>query len=191
MQLFFLHNILIRILNHPDLWNMGLTYDFISLYRPDLLATSSHTGDMLIQVESGHLKTLLNEISQISHKKPKSITILINDEYDIPLLLQQHFRLTKAAGGIVTKENQVLMIYRGNTWDLPKGRIEKGESTLNAAVREVNEECGVKAVAKTEFYTTWHAFQTNHANILKQTTWYVMECIDDTQMAPQKEEAIE
>jgi ADP-ribose pyrophosphatase YjhB (NUDIX family) len=191
MQLFFLHNIPIRVLHHLDLLNMGLTYDFISFYRPSLLATSLHTGDLLIQTESSQLKVLLNEISQISHKKPRSITILITDREDISVLLQQHFKLTKAAGGIVIKGNQILMIYRGNTWDLPKGRIEEGESALSAAVREVQEECGVKAGVKAEFYPTWHAFQSNNNHILKQTTWYIMECIDDTYMAPQKEEAIE
>ncbi|MHB9148070.1 MAG: NUDIX hydrolase [Candidatus Amoebophilus sp.] len=191
MQLFFIHNILIRILKHPDLVNMGSAYEHVYNYRPHILSTSILTGHILIQVEPEGLKQLLIEISQISSNKPTSITILLNSKDDVFSLLQQYFKIINAAGGIVTKRNQLLMIYRAHTWDLPKGRIEAGEATINAAIREVHEECGVKAVATAKFYTTWHAFQVNRVNVLKETTWYTMNCIDDTHMAPQKEEAID
>jgi ADP-ribose pyrophosphatase YjhB (NUDIX family) len=191
MQLFFIHNILIRICKELDLAGMGISYQYIYNYRPHIFATSIYTGHMLIQTEVTHLRELLNEISQISSSKPTSITILVNSESDLLSLLQQHFTFVSSAGGIVAKEDQILMIYRAHTWDLPKGRIEQGEATINAAIREVHEECGVKAMALSEFYTTWHTFQSNRTSILKKTTWYIMKCIDDTHMAPQKEEAIE
>lgn len=192
MQLFFVHNILIRILKFPDLVNMGIRYELVCNYRPHLLATSMCTGGhILIQIGSERLEQLLAEISQISSNKPTSITILLSGKDDVFTLLQQYFKFISSAGGIVTKGKQILMIYRAHAWDLPKGRIEEGEATINAATREVHEECGVKAVATAKFYTTWHAFQTNRVNILKETTWYTMDCIDDSYMAPQKEEAIE
>jgi ADP-ribose pyrophosphatase YjhB (NUDIX family) len=170
---------------------MGKVYDLTWNYQTNLLASFAYAADILIQIKISHLAQLLDEISHLSQDKPKSITILVSEQSDISLLLKQYFKLIKAAGGIVAKGEQILMIYRAHNWDLPKGRIEKGESILNAAVREVNEECGVKVAAKAKFYTTWHAFQADKTNILKETTWYLMDCLDDTHMAPQKEEAIE
>lgn len=53
---------------------------------------------------------------------------------------------THSAGGVVlNKKGQVLIVnQRGRSWSLPKGHIEKGESTLDAARREIYEESGVK-----------------------------------------------
>jgi ADP-ribose pyrophosphatase YjhB (NUDIX family) len=50
------------------------------------------------------------------------------------------------AGGVVlNRKGQVLVVnQRGRSWSLPKGHIEKGESVLNAARREIYEESGVK-----------------------------------------------
>lgn len=191
MQQFFLHNILIRIVTSPDLLHMGSVYSLTWNYHPNIFNNLLYPGDILIQVKLTQLELLLNEISQLSSIKPNSITILVNESINIESVLLQYFKLNKAAGGIVIKGKQILMIYRANMWDLPKGRIENGESAVAAAVREVNEECGVHATPTTKFYTTWHAFQTNGISILKETTWYIMDCIDDTHMAPQKEEAIE
>lgn len=192
MQTFFLHNILIRILHKLDLLKMGKMYDLACNYYPtNPLPSFSPTTDILIQTKMHHLPQLLDEIAQITPSKPRSITILVSEQADIRLVLKQYFKLIKAAGGIVNKGEQILMIYRAYNWDLPKGKIEKGESKLNAAVREVNEECGVKVIAKAQFCTTWHAFQADQTNILKGTTWYLMDCVDDTHMAPQEEEDIE
>jgi len=52
---------------------------------------------------------------------------------------------------IVLKDNQVLLQKRKNTgwmdgwYDVPSGHVERGETILNAAVREVDEETGLKA----------------------------------------------
>ena len=55
------------------------------------------------------------------------------------------YLLVKAAGGIVyNANNELLMIYRNNKWDLPKGKIEKGETPKQCALREVEEETGVE-----------------------------------------------
>ena len=50
--------------------------------------------------------------------------------------------LIEAAGGLVYNiENQLLMIFRNNKWDLPKGKLEVGENIQECAIREVEEEC--------------------------------------------------
>jgi 8-oxo-dGTP pyrophosphatase MutT (NUDIX family) len=50
-----------------------------------------------------------------------------------------------SAGGVVVRGGDVLLIATagGKRWQLPKGRIEAGESAAEAAVREVREETGV------------------------------------------------
>ena len=37
----------------------------------------------------------------------------------------------------------MLFIYRFNKWDLPKGKLNKGEKKQDCAIREVEEECGI------------------------------------------------
>ncbi len=96
-----------------------------------------------------------------------------------------------AAGGIVSKADQVLMIYRLKKWDLPKGKIEKGETPEVGALREVEEECRVKARLLDEVCHTWHTYTRNKRKYLKKTYWYAMECLDDSRMKAQREEGIE
>jgi 8-oxo-dGTP pyrophosphatase MutT (NUDIX family) len=148
-------------------------------------------GNILLNVSTEHWKQLLHEVNQLPLHKVASISLLLAETADIDSLLQQYFKLTHSAGGIVRQGASVLMIYRSHMWDLPKGTVEPGETPTIAAIREVQEECGVQASVQREFFTTWHAFQLNHTRLLKKTTWYIMDCIEDKYMAPQQEEAIE
>jgi ADP-ribose pyrophosphatase YjhB (NUDIX family) len=191
MQLFFLHNVPIHVITNPTLLELGKTYNWVAASQPGLVAASPLMGSILLYTLTEQWKQLLHEMSQLPLNKVTSISILLPKTANIDLLLQQYFKPTQSAGGIVTQGENVLMIYRSHMWDLPKGRIESGETSSIAAIREVQEECGVQALVKEAFYTTWHAFQTNQTHFLKETTWYIMDCVDDSQMAPQQEEAIE
>ena len=53
---------------------------------------------------------------------------------------------THSAGGVVTNsEGKVLVVsQRGTSWSLPKGHIDRGESALVAAKREIYEESGIR-----------------------------------------------
>ena len=69
--------------------------------------------------------------------------------FNIPLcllrLLKRRMRWVRAAGGIVTApDGTMLLIQRNGRWDLPKGKVEPGETLLQAALREVEEETGIK-----------------------------------------------
>ncbi|MBK9671561.1 MAG: NUDIX domain-containing protein [Bacteroidetes bacterium] len=69
----------------------------------------------------------------------------------------------EAAGGIVkNKQGQLLFIFRHGKWDLPKGKIEKGENEQDAALREVEEECGIAELTLQKKLTT-----TFHTTILR------------------------
>ena len=89
------------------------------------------------------------------------------------------------------KGDKTLLIYRLKKWDLPKGKLEKGEAAAEGALREVEEECGIKVSLGEKICTTRHTYSMKEKNILKKTTWYVMDCVSDKKMTPQTEEDIE
>lgn len=100
--------------------------------------------------------------------------------------------IIKAAGGLVrNEENKYLFIFRKGTWDLPKGKIDENEKTKKAAVREVEEECGIHitAVGK-KIGKTYHVYHSGEKIILKQTTWYHMRADHQSAPVPQLEEGI-
>lgn len=104
----------------------------------------------------------------------------------------QRCKIIEAAGGRVKNaKGELLMIFRNDKWDLPKGKLEKGEAPEVAAVREVEEECGIgKLKIIKPLPVTLHTYKHNEKFILKKTYWYEMSCADEKKLTPQKEEGI-
>ena len=74
---------------------------------------------------------------------------------------------------------------------MPKGKIEKGEQIKEAALREVEEECGISELTLGEYLiTTYHIFFQNNKNKLKETHWFEMETKSNEVLIPQLEEGI-
>lgn len=106
---------------------------------------------------------------------------------------QSYFKVVEAAGGFVKNElEEVLMIYRFDKWDLPKGKIEKGETPEITALREVKEECGVKNLEIVKpLSSTYHIYADGkNGNILKISHWFEMKNTSSENLIPQKEEGI-
>jgi len=84
--------------------------------------------------------------------------------------MRRKFMVIKAAGGIVFNEaNEILFIYRKQKWDLPKGKLDLQERTRDAAVREVEEECGIKVdECGDKLCKTWHVYELKGLIIFKQ-----------------------
>lgn len=103
------------------------------------------------------------------------------------------FRLVEGAGGIVFSEGRkVLLIYRNGAWDLPKGKIETGEPTEIAAVREVQEETGLKNVRIVKpMHVTHHVYIDKENPVLKKVYWFEMSTENEPVLIPQREEGIE
>ncbi|MFM1835747.1 MAG: hypothetical protein RJA04_434, partial [Bacteroidota bacterium] len=74
---------------------------------------------------------------------------------------------------------------------LPKGKLEKNEKFKKAAVREVEEECNVKATLVDKICTTYHTYSHKNQRILKKTKWYSMRSNHTAKLIPQVEENIE
>lgn len=102
------------------------------------------------------------------------------------------FRLIKAAGGIVkNKQAEVLLIYRRGKWDLPKGKLEKGENLSACAVREVGEETGlVRLTLGARVGVTYHTYVQYGVQILKESHWFAMTSTANENLVPQTEEDI-
>lgn len=103
----------------------------------------------------------------------------------------KNFKVVKAAGGLIlNSKNEILFIFKNNTWDLPKGHIEKGESKKTAAIREVEEECGISNLSiKQKLLTTYHIYLQDGLK-LKETHWFLMNSDDEKKPIPQTEEGI-
>lgn len=99
----------------------------------------------------------------------------------------------EAAGGVVMNEfGETLWIYRKGRWDLPKGKLDKGEGSEMAAVREVEEECGVYGLILGNLRRhTFHVYRQNGDYYLKRTSWYDMFVQGRPELVPQKEEGID
>jgi ADP-ribose pyrophosphatase YjhB (NUDIX family) len=99
----------------------------------------------------------------------------------------------EAAGGLVLNEGgDILVIYRRQHWDLPKGKLEYEESPEKAAVREVEEECGIHELEIQQLITkTYHTYTEKNKYILKKTHWYCMTTTDKSEPVPQEDEDIE
>lgn len=103
------------------------------------------------------------------------------------------YKTIKASGGVVNNEKgETLMIFRRQHWDLPKGKIEDGEKKKVAAIREVQEETGLKDVfLKKSICKTYHTYRDRKdRRVLKLTYWYSMQT-SENQLIPQIEEDIE
>jgi 8-oxo-dGTP pyrophosphatase MutT (NUDIX family) len=105
---------------------------------------------------------------------------------------KEMFDLVEAAGGLVENEKgEYLVMFRRGKWDLPKGKVDKGESAEEAALREVQEECGVNRLSiKGALPLTWHIYEQGGKKILKCTHWFSMRCTDTLPLVPQAEEGI-
>lgn len=100
----------------------------------------------------------------------------------------------EAAGGLVYNEREeLLMIRRLGRWDLPKGKMEKGEEPAGTALREVSEECGIpeKALQLGDFCAhSYHIYPRGGALQLKTTYWYYLKTSFSAALEPQQEEDI-
>ena len=100
--------------------------------------------------------------------------------------------MIEAAGGLVfNKDGDILMIFRNGKWDLPKGKLEIGESVEECAIREVEEECGISdLIIENKIKDTYHTYVLEGENILKKTYWYKMKTDYSAKLVPQIEEGI-
>lgn len=139
-------------------------------------------------------KNDLKDVIEYSETRPfHSRIVLVHPDLSALFdYFSDYYRRVEAAGGIVWDANaRLLIIYRHQMWDLPKGKIENSEKPGNAAKREVMEECGVRDLEIVNHaFTTYHTYFRSNQYVLKKTYWYKMNCGDPENISPQEEEGI-
>jgi 8-oxo-dGTP pyrophosphatase MutT (NUDIX family) len=149
------------------------------------------TDFQLFLLESVDIEQLI--IKMFNNKVMKAC-LYYPDEKEIMKKLKEKIPVSKAGGGLVyNKRGEVLFIFRNGKWDLPKGGIEKGESIEETAIREVEEETGVKGLRIVQkIDKTYHVFKNNSGKYkLKMVHWFEMTTDYDGPLTGQEDEGIE
>ena len=157
-------------------------------FTTDLTNNSDETPLLFIKYTSA-----LVIVNALRNKKTKAVYLYHPKEEKLEKHFLKHFPVIEAAGGLVEHtDGRYLFIYRNDKWDLPKGKIEKNEVIIDAAIREVIEETGVGDLMATKpLNTTYHVFNTKGKFKLKKTYWFLMKSNYDAPLVPQEEENIQ
>jgi 8-oxo-dGTP pyrophosphatase MutT (NUDIX family) len=132
---------------------------------------------------------ILNLMSDL----PKEIQLYIigQNPKDEMISFFKNYDIIEAAGGIVKRKDKYLFIKRNGVWDLPKGKVEPSESTVMAAKREIEEECGIKNPTVNDLILiTYHTYTYAGVPTLKKTFWYELSYEGTKKLKPQMEEGI-
>lgn len=149
------------------------------------------THGKIISSAATDLKDVIAEIEK--HPSATSYFYLSDDPEASWHIFISYFALIEASGGVVQNEKgDYLVIFRRGKWDLPKGKVEYDESPEEAALREVEEECGVKGLKITKpLPLTFHTYHLKGKSVLKKTHWFGMKYKGKAKLKPQTEEDIE
>lgn len=126
------------------------------------------------------------EPSQLEHVQPGALLNLNPYRTPVPVT---------AAGGLMARASragtEVLLIYRRGVWDLPKGKLNDGESVAACGLREVREELGIAEVRIVRgLGRTVHGYADGSRYAVKTTYWYQMYTAAED-FDPEEEEDIE
>lgn len=149
-----------------------------------------HDDTIFIDELDGHaIKSMIHEMQQ---PNIHAGVYFHGDLDELKKAFFKKFTFITAAGGFVTNENkELLLIFRRGKWDLPKGKLNKNESTEKAAVRETEEETGLKNISLiAPLITTYHTYHEGSRFILKESVWYRMKVSGKQNLVPQTEEDI-
>ncbi|MDX9847213.1 MAG: NUDIX domain-containing protein [Tenuifilaceae bacterium] len=143
-------------------------------------------------VECSNAEDLTKILVFFQSSRTKELYVVSDDLLNLLHLFTSQYKIIDAGGGLVTNnKGSLLLIRRNGFWDLPKGKVDKGETIEQAAVREVEEECGVSNLQLGSLLTTtYHTYTLNDTSFLKRSFWYSMSYSGDEMLKPQLNEGI-
>lgn len=177
MHIIIYHN------NHPIILCDVIDKDIASYYN---------NARTLIYTEVS--ETLIRKVLQAAEQKDFYAGIFVGKDLSIlKNIYWQFFKVILAGGGLVYNEHdEILLIFRKGFWDLPKGKLDDGETLSACALREVREETGIANILLHEkIITTYHTYQEKGNYILKESHWFKMSVQGKPTLTPQIEEEIE
>ncbi|MEY8848211.1 NUDIX hydrolase [Psychroserpens sp. XS_ASV72] len=159
--------------------------------KPILLTT-------LVEEEKGFKNYLLSTVNigkvikELNTTSLKEIRLIgKKEEKLLPKFLKKLPNVVAGGGKAINDKGEVLFIYRNDKWDLPKGKAEKKESIEETAVREVEEETGVKGLQISKpLEITYHIFKRNGRHKIKITHWFEMTTSYSGKLSPEVTEGI-
>jgi len=102
----------------------------------------------------------------------------------------------RAAGGVVFRRRTdraeiVLIKDRYGKWTLPKGKLEPGEDSVTAALREIAEETGVRGeIVETLLSVNYQYQDDKRGTIDKSVDYFLVRALND-QIIPQPGEVLD
>ena len=141
--------------------------------------------------EGDNLEAIVSDFDQDENKE--ALFFAAEDVEALFSVFKGQFKYIEADGGLVFNDkNEILSIHRLGRWDLPKGKVEDGETINEAAIREVEEECGISNLnLSDELESTYHTYWMNNKWVLKRSYWFKMDYSGNEELVPQTEEDIE
>jgi len=141
------------------------------------------------ELDSHTIKSMIHEMED---DKVHAGVFLHSDLEKLKKAFFKKFTLIETGGGLIANEKgELLLIFRRGKWDLPKGKLDKGETLEECAIREVREETGIEQVEIiAPLTTTWHTYHEGTKFILKKSNWYTMKSDSHQELTPQQEEDI-
>ena len=135
------------------------------------------------------VKTMLHELEQ------QEFYYGVMRHHNLTELLEAfktQLEVIQAAGGLVyTDKGEILLIHRLGRWDLPKGKLDEGETLEVCALREIKEETGADHLSlEKPLQVTYHTYHQNERQILKESHWYLVKAARKSPLTPQSNEDI-
>jgi ADP-ribose pyrophosphatase YjhB (NUDIX family) len=185
----YIHNLEIRVKQEPIVRNKMNFKSVEKQWDKSLLKTEYSV--LITEATEFDVVNVIKEIIDLKTMVFKRITFVVKSLELFKNFMETEFKAVPAAGGLVEKHGELLVIKRHGLWDIPKGKIEKDEKKKVAAVREVEEECGVTVTLGEKIGKTLHFYKMKGKYAFKYTHWYKMKIISEKNMKPQKNEGIE
>lgn len=164
---------------------------FLCDQMTDEIKTYAHHDDaVLIDEFSPHaVNAMIHEMRQ---EKIHAGIFIHHDVEELKKAVWKKFIVIQAGGGLVDNgAGQYLFMFRRGKWDLPKGKLDPGETIEQCAIREVTEETGLQNIQLAgPLLTTYHTYDDSGHHILKESHWFRMHITDSQSMTPQLEEQI-
>ncbi len=148
--------------------------------------------DDAVFIDELNLHTIKSMIHEMQDPSVHAGVFFHNDLNELKNAFFKKFTLIKAGGGFVLNENnEVLMMFRRGKWDLPKGKMDKKETFEECALRETEEETGLKSVRLiSPLITTYHTYHEGSKYVVKETKWFTMNVNGEQKLVPQVDEQI-
>ena len=161
-------------------------------FNESLLTFSNQSNSEAKNILFHHETQFDEAFHLLSSNSSKFVNIFSDDIDAVWASFLNYFKHIKAAGGIVRNpQDDILFIFRLGKWDLPKGKMEEGESKEESAIREIEEECSITNLQLKRFLMpTFHIYYLREY-VIKETYWFEVFYDGVELPLPQTEEGIE